>query len=257
MAYFEIRNISKRFDGVRAVDDLSFELTKGEITALIGPNGAGKTTVFDIITGFLKPDGGEIRFEGTRCIGQRPHRIAREGIARTFQNTRLYPQMTVLDNVVIALKYATGERLSSALLRSRRMIQEDQVNKDKALQLLETVELAGKADAMGAELSHGQRRLVEITRALALEPKLLLLDEPTAGLFPEMVNWMKERILKLRDDGRTILFIEHDMNVVMGISDRVIVLNHGKKIADGTPDQVRKDEAVITAYLGRSRTGAA
>lgn len=257
MEYFQVTDISKDFDGIKALDRLSFELREGELTALIGPNGAGKTTLFNVITGFLKPDRGEIRLHNQRVSGLPPHKVARLGIGRTFQNIRLFPQMTVLENVMLALKYRTGERLLSAVMRSRKMLQEDDNNRAKAEKLLTSVNLLDKRDALGDELSHGQRRLVEISRLLALDPELLLLDEPTAGLFPEMVEQTKKTIVGLKQSGKTVLFIEHNMNVVMEIAERVIVLNHGKLIADGTPKEIQENEAVITAYLGRGQTGAA
>jgi ABC-type branched-subunit amino acid transport system ATPase component len=252
MTLLKVQNITKEFDGIKALDDLSFEVEEKSIVALIGPNGSGKTTFFNIATGFLNKDKGKIFFKSREITSWKPYKIARLRIGRTFQNIRLFPQISVLDNVILAYKYESGEDFSAALLQTKKMKEEDKTNQKKAEELLKFVGLIEKKDNLGEELSHGQRKLLELARALALDPELLLLDEPTAGLFPEMKGLMLDHIRTLKNKGKTILFIEHDMHSVMSVADKIIVLNHGKKIAEGAPEEIKANKEVQIAYLGKS-----
>ncbi len=255
-AMLSVEGLSRSFDGVKAVAGLSFDIAPGGITALIGPNGAGKTTVFNAITGFLRPDAGHITFDGKEITHKTPDAIARMGIGRTFQDCKTLAQLPVLDNVMLAFADAANETLSVALLRPRTMLASEGEKADRACALLEEAGLLGKKDELAGNLSFGQRKLLALCRVQALNPRLILLDEPMAGLFPSMVVKMMEMIRRLRDSGKTVVFIEHNMKVVMDISDRVLVLNYGQLIADGAPDVVRNDPAVLDAYLGRKTDGA-
>ena len=245
-----IKRLSKSFDGIKAVDELSAEIATGTITALIGPNGSGKTTVFNLISGLLRPGAGRIRLNDSDITFLPPHRIARAGIGRTFQMIRLCSQLTVLENVMLAFHYPYGERLLPTLISQSRIRREESEMREQAMQCLQSVKMQDKASAMGNELSHGQRRLVEMARALALNPKLLLLDEPMSGLSPVAIDKVKGIISDTKAKGITILFIDHDMKVVSDISEHVIVLNYGRKIAEGTVDQIKSDPEVQAAYLG-------
>lgn len=252
MAILKVQNLVKEFDGIKAADDLSFEIGKNFIIALVGPNGSGKTTVFNLVTGFLKPNRGKIFFDGKEITSFSPYKISQLGIGRTFQNIRLFPQISVLDNVMLGLKYEKGERFSAALFQTKRMKREEKRNRQKAEDLLRFVGLIKKRDELAENLSHGQRKLIELARILALEPKLFLLDEPTAGLFPETKKVMFNLLEGLKEKGKTILFIEHDINSVMDIAEKIIVLNYGKKIAEGKPEEIIKNKEIRKIYLGKT-----
>ena len=247
----EVEDVAKRFGGVRAVDGASFSVARGSITALIGPNGAGKSSLFNVVTGFERPDGGAVRYDGRSIYRLPPHAIARRGMVRTFQLTKTLSVMTVLDNMLLAAPRHPGERLGGSLVFAAAARRREREAREHALSLLATFALAEMANEYAGTLSGGQRKLLELARALMLEPRLVLLDEPLAGVNPTLGRRLLEHIEQLRaDDGTTFLFVEHDMEVVMNHSDRVIVMAAGRVIADGEPQAVRRDEAVIEAYLG-------
>ncbi|MCC6535229.1 MAG: ABC transporter ATP-binding protein [Burkholderiales bacterium] len=246
----EVHAIAKRFGGVQALADVSFVVGTGEIYGLIGPNGAGKTTLFNVISGLTAPDAGSITLEDQPLTGLKPHRIAQAGIARTFQNIRLFANLSALENVMIGRHARTSAGLVNAILRTNAQRTEEAAIEARAFALLEYVGIAAHADALARNLAYGDQRRLEIARALATEPKLLALDEPAAGMNPTETQALRVLLERIRAGGITLLLIEHDMRLVMGLCDRVLVLDFGRRIAEGAPREIQLDAAVIAAYLG-------
>jgi branched-chain amino acid transport system ATP-binding protein len=246
----EVKNLTVKFGGLLALDDVSFDIKRGEILGLIGPNGAGKTTCFNAMTGVYRPTSGDVLLEGKSIKGQKQHQITRLGLARTFQNIRLFGEMSALENVVVGLDARHKTSVPGALVRTPRHIREEKSAIERGMALLEFVGIADLATTASRQLPYGYQRRLEIARALATDPKVLCLDEPAAGFNPAEKEDLMDLIRTIRADGYTVLLIEHDMRLVMGVTDRIVVLEFGRKLADDVPTVIRNDQRVIAAYLG-------
>ena len=251
MNLLTIRNVGKNFGGLKVLDNVSFDVPAGSIFGLIGPNGAGKTTVFNLVTGLLQPSSGSIAFQGRDLAGTEPHSITRLGIARTFQNIRIFKQMTLLENVMVGMHHLIAYRPLALFFATPAYRSAERLARERALELLSWLKLERQANMIANKLSYGDQRKLEFARALATEPKLLLLDEPVAGMNPAEKTALMDEIRNIRDRGYGVFLIEHDMRFVMGLCERIAVLNFGRIIAEGPPEEIRNNPDVIEAYLGR------
>lgn len=250
MAILEVKDLSRSFGGLQAVNSVSFDVKQGMIKALIGPNGAGKTTLFNLVSGVLRPDSGSITFNQRQIQGLRPHQIAAKGIARTFQHIRLFPKMSALENIMVGRHIHSRAGFVSGMLSLPRTWREERAAKERSIEIMDFLGIPELAGTEATSLAYGQQRIVELGRALACEPRLLLLDEPAAGLNMRETAETAKLVAKIREMGITVLIVEHDMSLVMSISDEIIVLSYGEKIADDKPLAIQKNREVIRVYLG-------
>ncbi|EQC68666.1 MULTISPECIES: ABC transporter ATP-binding protein [Streptococcus] len=251
MALLDVKNLTKNFGGLTAVGDVTMHLNEGELVGLIGPNGAGKTTLFNLLTGVYEPSEGSVTLDGTLLNGKKPYKIASLGLSRTFQNIRLFKDMTVLENVLVGMANQNKPYLLSSFLRLPKFYQSEDALRQKAMELLAIFDLDGDAETLAKNLPYGQQRRLEIVRALATQPKILFLDEPAAGMNPQETAELTQLIRKIKEEFNiTIMLIEHDMSLVMEVTERIYVLEYGRLIAHGTPDEIKTNQRVIEAYLG-------
>lgn len=247
--WLEIQGLQKSFEGIRALADFSCSLRQGEVLGLIGPNGAGKTTLYNVMSGFIRPEEGRILFQGKDLVGMPPHKVARLGVSRTFQNLRLIHQLSVLDNVLLCFRDQGGESLGNVLFRGKKCKEQEAANREEAMSLLDAAGLSEKAKDSAEDLSYGQQKLLSLVCCLAAKADLLLLDEPVAGIAPEMIEKVLGIIQDLPKTGTSVMLIEHDLDAVMQVCDRVVFMDAGAKVSEGTPEEVRNDPRVIEAYI--------